>query len=105
MKSDVFSTGLVLYEMLTKKKGMTSIYNFAKNLDGPELDLKYTEDNIIWEPLISQMITKNFTKRIDAKNALTNFRTISHTLKGGSLYKRRSMKKYRKNTKTKKYNR
>jgi len=105
MKSDVFSTGLVLYEMLTKKKGMTSIYNFAKNLDGPELDLKYTEDNIIWEPLISQMITKNFTQRIDAENALTNFRTISHTLKGGSLYKRRSMKKYRKNTKTKKYNR
>lgn len=76
LKSDVFSTGLVIYEMIMRKKGMPSIFSFAKKMEGPELQLEFDEDKMKYQPLISQMVLRDYKNRINAQQALYMFNSI-----------------------------
>jgi serine/threonine protein kinase len=76
LKSDVFSCGLVIYEMIMRKKGMSSIFSFAKKMEGPELDLEFDENMKIWEPLISKMVLRDYKTRITSQQALYMFNDI-----------------------------
>lgn len=76
-KSDVFSTGLVLYEMISRKVGMKSILLFAVKMEGPELELEFPEDKIKWKQLIDQMVKRKYLERINANDALTEFLKIT----------------------------
>jgi serine/threonine protein kinase len=101
-KSDVFATGLVLYEMLTKKLGMKSIMIFAKKMEGPELDLEFPQYKMKWKPLIEQMVMRNYRNRITAQQALDEFvRIRDEPLLGGKLKQNKHSKKNKRN-KTKK---
>jgi len=91
LKADVFSAGLVIYELLMKKPLMSSIFKFAEKYDGPELVLSLPEHLYIWQPLIERMIRRNPRERISSKDALNQFETIfklrkvHNNVDGGSL--------------------
>ena len=72
MKSDVFATGLIFYEMLTGRKGMNSIYQFGKKIDeGGELELVFDDDEAArWQYLIEKMVLRDYKKRLNAKQSL-----------------------------------
>jgi serine/threonine protein kinase len=96
LKSDVFSTGLVLYEMLMKKKGMSSIFHFGKNASIGELDLDLSEEFMMWKPLLQQMVVRDYNSRISCADALTMFNSIATTShREGGRKKRRNTKRRR----------
>lgn len=91
LKADVFSAGLVIYELLMKKPLMDSIHKFGKTLEGQELVVDLPEHLSIWRILLERMLRKNFRERISSSDALNQFETMFHLRKvynnvdGGSL--------------------
>ena len=100
-KSDVFSTGLVFYEMITKRKAMLSITVFGKKLEGDELDLEFPENMFKWKSLIQNMVLRDYKTRISAQEALSEFEKIRDKTGGNLNRKLKSLKKNKR--KNKKY--
>jgi serine/threonine protein kinase len=83
--SDIFATGLTLYEMIMKKPGLVleehSIGSWLdfwdkKTAAGEELDLDYTPEKAKWAPLISRMVKRDYRERPTATQALADFNTV-----------------------------
>jgi serine/threonine protein kinase len=83
--SDIFATGLTLYEMIMKKPGLVleehSIGSWLDFWDkkaaaGEELDLDYTPETAKWAPLISRMVKRDYRERPTATQALADFNTV-----------------------------
>jgi serine/threonine protein kinase len=94
-ETDVFATGLVIYEMIMKKKGMSSIFFFerAEKEGKPELDLEFSEDKIKWKPLLQSMVVREYHKRITIAQALAQFEEL---LEGESKGGKRKTRKFKK---------
>ena len=84
-KTDIFACGLVFYEMIMKQKSEHKIYEIFKKMEGPELDLKFSDDKLMWKPLIDGMTRRHYTDRLDAVNALLLFEKIKFSLMGGGV--------------------
>lgn len=83
--SDIFATGLTLYEMIMKKPGLEleehSIGSWLdfwekKTAAGEELDLVYTPEKAKWAPLISRMVKRDYRERPNATQALADFKAV-----------------------------
>lgn len=114
-KTDVFSCGLVFYEMIMKTQSNHKIFEYGKKMEGPELVLEFSEDKLIWEPLIVGMTKRYYTERLSSFEAITLFNEIrsaifletstkdigggKHKLKIHKLKRKSKRKSRRKNSK------
>jgi hypothetical protein len=85
LASDIFATGLTLYEMIMKRRGLEleehSITAWLDYWDkkipaGAELDLVFTPDKMKWATLIRRMTKRDYKERPNAKTALAEFQNI-----------------------------
>jgi len=83
MASDIFSAGITLYEMITKKQPIKAEspetwYNFWKTTvpEGSELDLEFPRDKEQWKLLIQRMVRRDYRERPTAIECLKQFKEI-----------------------------
>jgi serine/threonine protein kinase len=88
LKADVFSTGLIIYDLLMRKPLMESIFKFERNSERKELVLDLPDHLNNWKPLIESMIRKDYNERISSTDALNEFERIfikkQNNMDGGS---------------------
>jgi len=73
LKADVFSAGLVIYELLMREQLLDSVFLFEKNVGRKELNIELPDHLNYWLPLIQQMVRKNYIERISSTTALNEF--------------------------------
>lgn len=73
LKADVFSAGLIIYELLMREQLLDSIFKFEKNGGRTELNIELPDHLNYWRPLIKQMVKKNYIERISSTTALNEF--------------------------------
>jgi len=102
-EADVFATGLVIYEMIMKKKGMSSIFAFerARGEGRPELNLEFSEDKIKWKSLLQSMVVREYHARITIAEALAQFEALLQENSKGGFKKTRNNNKRKRQSRSK----
>lgn len=101
LKADVFSAGLVIYDLLMREPLLDSIHKFEKNPEKRELVVQLPDHLNSWRPLIEHMVRRNYIERLSSTEALNEFERIfpskENNMDGGYLKKKRCVtrKKYR----------